>query len=492
MEFAETGPRLGTGVAVAFVAALALFLIGPALMQLQADSFLDLYLGRWIAAHGIPHHEVFTIANRGRPWIEQQWLAELAGFEVWRVAGYQGLAVLNALTFASAYALLAAVMRFRRASVPVSISFASFAMVSVFTLVFIRAQSLALPLFPALCWLCLADARRARLRWPIALAVPLLALWANVHGSVLLGAALAAGYLASRAVRFARSGARRDAAGYAGLALACGLAVLATPYGTTIISYYRDFAGNHALQAADVEWAPPTFPDLSFFQFAVPLVLAAASLLLAYGRARRRPSGFDLWAVALTTVAALLAMRNNAWLGMAAGLLIADGASGWLATQPLRHGFLRVAAVTAAVLAVAGVARLALERTARYEALAPARADGAAASYAAAHPCSRVLADALSVSALLWRDPWLAGRVAFDGRIELYTERALASWVAFEAAAAPAALSLDRGYRILIASKRSPALVRRLSHLQAGSILARDGRGIAVLNGATAASACAA
>jgi hypothetical protein len=471
-----------TVVTVAFVAGLTLFLIVPAFMQLQADSYRDLYLGRWIASHGIPHHEVFTIANRGRPWIDQQWLADLLGYEAWRLAGYQGLAVLDAGAVATAYGLLAGVMRRRGATAPVSISFASFATVSVFTLVFIRAQSLALPLFPGLLWLCLADAEADRIRLPALAIVPLLALWANLHGAVLLGAVLAAGYLLYRSLRFARRGLRRTAAGYAALALLAALAVLATPYGTEILAYYRDFVGNGAVRAADIEWAGPVFPALSFFQFVVPLGLAAVSLLIAWWRSRRRPAGFDLWVVALTAVAALLAMRNNVWLGMAAGLLIADSVGGWLPTQPLRPGFLRAAAVAAIALAVLGVGRLALEGTARYEALAPERAVAAAAHYAAAHPCSRVLADILSVSVLLWRDPWLAGRVAFDGRIELYPERALAAWVAFEADVGPHALDLARGYRILIASKRSRVLMQRLLRFPAGSILADDARGTAVLN----------
>jgi hypothetical protein len=491
-ESTEASRRIVTMVTVAFVAGLTLFLIVPAFMQLQADSFLDLYLGRWISVHGIPHHEVFTIANRGRPWIEQQWLAELAGYEVWRFAGYQGLAVLNGVTFAAAYGVLAAVMRRRGVTLPVSISFASFAMVSVFTLVFIRAQSLALPLFPGLLWLCVGDAQADRIRLPALAIVPLLALWANLHGSVLLGAGLAVGYLLYRAFRFACRGRVWTSMAYAALALAAAMAVLATPYGTEILAYYRDFGGNSAVRAADIEWAGPVFPALSFFQFVVPLGLAAVSILIAWWRSRRRPAGFDLWVVALTAVAALLAMRNNVWLGMAAGLLIADSVGGWLPTQPLRPGFLRAVAVAAIALAVLGVGRLAVEGTARYEALAPERAVAAATRYAAAHPCSRVLADILSVSVLLWREPWLAGRVAFDGRIELYTERALAAWVAFQADEGPHALDLARGYRILITSERSPALMRRLSRFPAASILAHDARGTAVLNGLGPGARCAA
>jgi hypothetical protein len=480
---------LATSVAIVFVGGLALFLIAPAFLHLQADSFRDLYLGRWISAHGIPHHEAFAIANHGRPWIDQQWLADLLVYGTWKLSGYQGVAVVEAVTVASAYAVLAGVLRRRGASVGLAISFASFAMVSVFTLVFIRAQSLALPLFPVLMWLCVLDSEMERARWPVLLIVPVLALWSNLHGSVLIGAALASGYLCSRAGRFARARRWRTAAGYAVLAAAAALAVLATPYGTGILGYYHDFLGNHAVGAADLEWDPPAFPALSFFQFSVPLVLAATSMLIAWRHGRRPPS-LDLWAVGLTVSAAALAMRNNVWLGMAASILIADTASAWFPIAPLRPGFVRTAAVAAVALSALGVGRLAFESSARFEGLAPQREVAAVAAYAASHPCSRVLADIMGVSVLLWDDPWMAGRVGFDGRIELYAPRALLAWVDFQSGNGSRARDLARRYQLLMASARAPALVRWLAELRTGSVLDRDPRGIAIVNRAAGSVGC--
>ncbi len=52
----------------------------------------------------------------------------------------------------------------------------------------IRAQMLALPLYTGLLWLLASEARNPTRR--IWLALPLLVVWANVHGSVALGALL--------------------------------------------------------------------------------------------------------------------------------------------------------------------------------------------------------------------------------------------------------------------------------------------------------------
>src|SRR5207248_1679964 len=105
---------------------------------------------------------------------------------------------------------------------------------------FVRAQVLAIPLFVAVLWLCLDDARDGRLRARIVLVLPLLALWANLHGSVLIGSAVVAWFLAVRAATSAWERSWGQAAGYAVLTVAAACAVFATPYGTHVLAYYRD------------------------------------------------------------------------------------------------------------------------------------------------------------------------------------------------------------------------------------------------------------
>lgn len=453
----------------------------PAFQQLQADSFRDLYLGRWIAAHGIPHREVWAIANSGRPWIDQQWLSDLLGFRAWSLGGYPALAILDCVFFGLAYGVLAALMRWLGASIAVAIAFASFAAVSAFTLTFIRAEMLSLPLLPVLIWICIADSRRPSMTRLTLLIVPLLVVWANVHGSVLLGAAIACGYLGWRCVEMARARRRRRALPYLALTLAAALSVLATPYGLEILRYYSAFVGNHAIGAADLEWDSASLFSFGFFQMLVPVSLALLSIALAWRRGGR-PSGVLVWSAVVTAVAALLAIRNNVWLGMTTLLLAADAARVWFPTRPESKRFVQMAAVGAVLLGAAGLGRLASERTSRYETLAPGQAVAVTASYAEAHPRARIIADAVSVSALLWKDPWLAGRVGFDGRIELYPQQALLDWVAFQHGSPGEVRRLGARYQLLLASDRSPALKQQLDLLPGASVISRDSRGIAVWN----------
>jgi hypothetical protein len=257
---------------------------------------------------------------------------------------------------------------------------------------------------------------------------------------------------------------------------------MATPYGVSVLHYYGEFVGNAALRAADVEWDPPVFGGLSFFQFVIPIGLAAGSTMLALRRGKR-PSA-DVFALTVITGAgAALAVRNNVWLGMAAALLIADTAGAWMfAAQPIRWGFVGLLTAIGLACGIIGLGRLASESNQRFESLAPLRAIDVTAAYARSHPCARTIADGMSVSALLWRHPAMIGRVAFDGQIEAYSQRALFRWVAFQAAATHDALRIARRYELLLASKQSPRLATRLSNLR-DSVTLVDGRGgIAVLN----------
>ena len=75
------------------------------------------------------------------------------------------------------------------------------------------------------------------------------------------------------------------------------------------------FRPRHAVALADIEWDPPMFPALSFFQFVVPLIFAAAALVPAMMRGFR-PSRALVIAIALTAVAGAVA-RLQRYRGLA-------------------------------------------------------------------------------------------------------------------------------------------------------------------------------
>jgi len=338
------------------------------------------------------------------------------------------------------------------------------------------------PLFVVLLWLCLRDADGDHLRPSTVLLAPLIALWANLHGSVVIAGAVAIAYLGLRAIAMAVKHNRRQTFAYAGLALLVLAMPLATPYGTHVLAYYVGMFGNHAVQVADVEWDPPAFPGLAFFQFAIPLLLAAAATLVAIRRGRR-PSWPLVVAVVIIGVAAATVMRNNMWLAIAAAALIADTSPAWLPSRPPSPRFISVLAGAAAALAVFGIGRLATRSDNAYLAHAPLSAVTATVSYTSLHPCAQVLGDNTSASALLWLDPSSAGHVAFDGELEVYSQRALTRWIEYQTANPRHWAAATSGYQVLLGTTADhPELTSRLAHVDGASVLADNAAGVGIVN----------
>jgi hypothetical protein len=467
-------------IAIGFVGAVAVCV--PAwhiVTALLSDSYMTLYTGRWIAAHGIPHREVFTAAAAGRPWVDQQWLAELTDYEAWRIGGYGLLGLLNGLVIGGAYAILAALIWRRAASVVVTVVCATLALFVAAPALFIRAQDLALPLFALLLVLCLTDAEHPQPRRRIVLLVPLLVLWANVHGSVLLGAGLALAYLLYRSVRLATRGDWRNAAIVGGLGVLAALTPLATPYGLHIVTYYHQLMGNPAVAAAAPENRPPSLTDLGFF---APLLLTIAAF--ATNVLKRRPINVPLTgAVVVTALAALVASRSTVWFAITAAVFVGWTAQTWLPTQAPTRGFLTGMGVAAVAIGVLGVILLLSPIRRGYERFTALAPISAAATYATQHPATDVLADNAASSALLWHDPQLAGRVAYDARLERYPEASLERWIRFQISDGVDWDATTNGYQILIGSAiYNPGLVRLLATMPGAQVLVHDPTGIAVIH----------
>jgi hypothetical protein len=469
-------------VPIALVGAVALCL--PAwhvLTMLLSDSYMTLYAGRWIAEHGLPHHEALTAAAAGRPWIDQQWLAELIDYRLWSLGGYPAVALAAAAMIGSAYAVLAALMRRRGASVVLTICCALLAVVMALPSTFIRAQDFAFPLFALLMLLLLTDAEHELPQRRLLLLVPLLILWANVHGTVVLAAGLSVLYLLYRAIRLARD-ERRAAVKVAGLAVLVALTPLCTPYGLHIIDYYKSVMINPAVAAAAPEDRMPSLTDPASVLFFLPLAIVTAVVIRAL--VRKRPlSKLVLAGTAITLLATLLASRNIVWFGMLATLLLAETTGDWIPTTAPSRRFLTGAAGVAALAAVAGVFFITTRSNDQYEQLTPLASISAAARYADAHPCATILGDNAASSALLWHDPQLDGRVGFDARLETYPQASLRRWIAYQVATGDSWPRSTAGFTVLLASTTyNPALTKRLARTGAHHVLARNSTGIAVLN----------
>jgi hypothetical protein len=255
---------------------VALVASAPGLMHPDAllhdpDTYLHITAGRWILAHGaLPLHDPFSYTFAGEPWSAPEWLAEIALAAVFGGLGWGGLALLTILSFTLTLALLTRFLL--RSCEPFSaLLMVGLAAIMVEPHLLARPHILALPIMVT--WSGILFAARDNGTAPPYRLLPLMALWANLHGSFLFGLALAA-FLAAEAVTLGdRRTELRRWGGFLGLALA---AAAVTPNGVWGLAEPLKLMTMPALQWSFIEWRGPDFQHFQPFELGLLGLLALA------------------------------------------------------------------------------------------------------------------------------------------------------------------------------------------------------------------------
>jgi hypothetical protein len=263
----------------------------------------------------------FTFTSGGRPWLNQQWAAQLVFASAHRLLGWAGVAITYAGAMASGFGLLYRSCRAkatpRTAAVLALLGF----MVASGSLA-ARPQALAVPLFTGT-WLLLA--RRDRWMW----GVPVLAMiWANVHGSFVLAPGLVALALCDDLLE------RKDPRPTLLLLLATAGATFVTPFGGSVWTYALDLVGNETIRSSVAEWRPPSPLSLSggpFWASGVAVAIVGVSK-------RREIRLIDAARLFVFFALGVPALRGTLWWALAAPPIVA----GWFEApdpvDPARSG----------------------------------------------------------------------------------------------------------------------------------------------------------
>lgn len=435
------------GLVVIVLGAFAIVLLVALRKDLVVDGWMALVSGRWIAQHGLPSHDTLTVWTHGHRWTDQQWLAQLALYGLWRLGGIKLALLVHALLVTSGLAITAMVARKRGASalsvtyVAIPVLVAYYPVASV-----MRPQTFAFPLFATTLWLVLSDALKPSRR--VYLTLPLLVLWTNLHGSVLLGA-----ILVSLAGLVAIVQERRPSVRGLVLLLAPWACLFASPYALHLPSYYDKILIGGQFKKFVTEWAPTT---LTPGTAAVYLIVLGGLWLL--GRAGREAPLLDQLAFLFTAVLAFEAVRNTAWVGLVALAVLpplVDRLRGPVQDPPRMN---RILAITVLATAVITAAAVATKPTRWFTTGFPPGA--ARATSAKAGPQGRVFATSPYADWLLWSRPELSGRVAFDARFELLSTKQLEKIAEVQARSGDWLPTL-KGYRVFVLSRASDQSLER-------------------------------
>jgi hypothetical protein len=474
----RAGELLAREPFLAFVLALDALVLAIKLPELfvGSDTWLALVGGRQVWSGGLPRHDTMTIWTHGATWVDQQWLGQLLFYGIHAFGGLRALLLVHAALLVGAFALA---LTFARRAGASSRSVALVGVVALFVAFpssSVRTQALSYPMFVSLFWLLAADARKPTRR--VFLVLPLLVLWANVHGSAALAAGLVVVWGLAELVRARRRPGTRSARLRAiVLAVAAPLCLLASPYALSLPGYYRDVLGAGAFRDVVSEWGPTTFPDqLPFFVLALPALWLAA-------RKARRLSLFEHLALLCTLVAALDAVRNIVWFAFVAAMVVPRALDGvWSVQQaPFRRRVNLALSLGALVVLVGAFGAIAARPGGRYAPDYPRRAADAVAQATAGDSSLRVFANERYADWLLWRVPRLSGRVAFDARFELLSSRQLHAISHFRNHSSADWLAAADGYRLLVLDPQDEKrAIRVVSHEVGTRQLYRD-RHVAVL-----------
>lgn len=432
------------------------------------DTWLSIAGGRDVARNGLPWHERLTVLTHGAPWVDQQWLGKLTLYAVIALGGLRVLALVHVALLMAGFAGAIGVARRLGASDRATFWVAAATIPAAPWAWQIRVQSLAYVLFVTVVALLVADARQRSAR--VWLVVPVLALWANVHGSVTLGVTLTV-------IAGVVDAARRRKRGIA-LAAAAFLCLFASPYGFSLAHYYRSLLFNPMMGDYVGEWRPSAAPG------ALPFFVLALAVAMLVARNWRRFTPFEHLALIATGAAGFMAIRGVVWFLLTAVVVIPKAVDAEL-TDRTRPSRLISTLALGSIITAGFFAAVALERLpGRVSASFPDGAADAVERDAVAHPHAKVYASERFADWLLWKDPSLSGRLVYDVRFELFNRARFDELSAFHArAGAGWTRILDGAQIILLDPATDSASARALAGEPRAQILFRNARVVVIDRG---------
>jgi hypothetical protein len=317
--------------------------------EVDNDLWGHLFFGGEIFHAGsIPSTNQYSYTAPEHLWINHEWLSEVVFYGIFNLLGSPGLILLKTTVAMGVLLFVNSIMRRRVASfVPRAL-----ALVWVMALLSpgfnVRPQIFTYLLLSVALLILYAsqENQTRRLYWLL----PLMALWANLHGGFLSGIGALALFFMWSAV-FGRDNVRRHH-----LMIASALAVLGVVLNPYSVELVRFVATDILVDRRITEWDPiPIFAG-SFLDFKVAVLVA---VFLALKAARRR---WDGWLVMVTAILAFRHQRHTPLFAIAAAPFLAEAIESGLLRMRTKAPLLfdkPAQAVWALLVAVVSVSQLA-------------------------------------------------------------------------------------------------------------------------------------
>ena len=260
-----------------------------------------------MASHAIARTDPFSYTKQGEPWYAWEWMYDVVIAAIHQAAGLNGVVLFTAALIGSTFAFLFRLVLRRSGNLVVAASLTLLAIATAQVHMLARPHVVSWLL--TLLWvenLCRFEEGK---RWGLFWLPPLMLLWANLHGSFVLGLGLLGVFAAGSIWRALAVPGERDRGNLTPLItvlLVCLLTTLLTPYGYKLHVHVYQYLSSSFLMNNIEEFASPNFhlPVYRYFELFILLVIAGVAL----GRERITPTGFLL--LLFSVYLGLYAARN--------------------------------------------------------------------------------------------------------------------------------------------------------------------------------------
>ena len=324
LRVSRSAPPAVSLIRYAPAAVLIAILLADSNRHTDPDLWGHLRFGQaFIAGRHLLHHDTYSYSAAGHRWRDHEWLAEVVMAAVYNAAGVAGLKLWKFVCTATALLFVADTEASTGAPPTIQLVVLFAAACGFLLQAQFRPQMFSLVLLGALLALLARDNyRRGARLW---LAVPLMALWANLHGGFFIGIATLALYSAVAALCDLAAGAGwRRGAELSLLTVAAAAATLANPYGVGMWETVAHALRNPYTRNVVNDWQPLWWAMLAQWHAApsgVVLYLAViamvAALAIAFAAAPRADDLPLVAVAAMMALAAFLSVRNMALAAMA-------------------------------------------------------------------------------------------------------------------------------------------------------------------------------
>ncbi|MGY4602869.1 hypothetical protein ACVW16_001281 [Bradyrhizobium sp. USDA 4474] len=261
---------------VALLLLLYIVLLPADRLLLDPDLYWHIATGRKIWESGsFPQVDEFSHTFRGHPWIARDWLSDLLFFGAYSLSGFRGVAMITGGAVALAYALLF-LMLARTMRLTVAIVVATAALVLSVNHLHARPQVFADGLMVV--WVAALVRAVDTKTTPSLMLLPVMTLWANVHGSFVVGLALTVALATEALFECPRSERLLAARRWAVFFVAAVGAACVTPYGARPFLMDFQLIGAHEAKPYINEWRAVSFETAPITLFAVLALLFFALL----------------------------------------------------------------------------------------------------------------------------------------------------------------------------------------------------------------------